>query len=412
MFGEARGFSMQLRASLAGLDPALASGDDCASLAAELATTEKACAAARALLAFRAAETGAHRRLGFTDAADWLSRETGTSRPAAQAALDTAEALDDLPGTREAVVSGELSLHQAGEIAGAAAALDDAERAVLERELLHVARHATLRGLKDKARDRRLEREDPEALRGRQRKARYLRHWRDRDGMIRIEGAFAPEDGIPLVNRLDAETARCRRQAKREAKLTGAEVETWDKHAADALVGLTAGGGSGGARVVELVIVADIKGYRRGHTHPGEVCHIVGGGPIPVSLARELEKDAFLKVVLHDGVQIHTVKHFGRYRKAELRTALELGAPPEFAGVSCTGDDCDRRYGLEWDHVVPLAAGGETSFENIGPRCRPHHKDKSERERQAGLYSRPAKPARPADPPGEAAGPAPPGSAA
>ena len=85
----------------------------------------------------------------------------------------------------------------------------------------------------------------------------------------------------------------------------------------------------------DLVAVCDLRSYRRGHTHPGEVCHIIGGGPIPVSVVREIAKDAFLKVAFHDGVEIRKVTHFGRHRPAELRTALELGAPPDFAGVTC-----------------------------------------------------------------------------
>ena len=43
-----------------------------------------------------------------------------------------------------------------------------------------------------------------------------------------------------------------------------------------------------------------------------------------------VEHDAFLKVAFHDGKDIHKIKHFGRHINAELRTALELGSPPEF----------------------------------------------------------------------------------
>ena len=95
-------------------------------------------------------------------------------------------------------------------------------------------------------------------------------------------------------------------------------------------------------------------------------------------------KDGFLKVVLHDGVQIHTVKHFGRYRPAELETALMLGAPPGFDGVSCAELGCDRKLGLQWDHEDPVANDGPTSAENLQPLCGPHHREKTERDRAAG----------------------------
>ena len=59
--------------------------------------------------------------------------------------------------------------------------------------------------------------------------------------------------------------------------------------------------------------------------------------------------------MLHDGVNIRTVAHFGRRRPVELDTALGLGAPPDFDGVICAALGCDRKYGLQWDHVDPVA---------------------------------------------------------
>jgi hypothetical protein len=144
------------------------------------------------------------------------------------------------------------------------------------------------------------------------------------------------------------------------------------------------GGGKGRSRRPDLVIVVDVMAYRRGHAHPGEVSHIIGGGPIPVRFARDLARDAFLKVVVHDGVNIHTVAHFGRYRPAELDTALALGAPPDFDGVTCAEVGCDRRYGLQWDHQDPVANHGPTSAANLQPLCYDHHTEKTKRDRKAG----------------------------
>ena len=109
------------------------------------------------------------------------------------------------------------------------------------------------------------------------------------------------------------------------------------------------------------------------------------GGQVTVDQVRELSEDAFVKAVLHDGVRVDTVKHFGRYMRAELRTALEVGAPPDFEGTVCVEPECGRRYGLEWDHVNPVANHGPTSYANLQPRCWPHHRDKTERDRAAGL---------------------------
>jgi hypothetical protein len=132
-------------------------------------------------------------------------------------------------------------------------------------------------------------------------------------------------------------------------------------------------------------VVADINALRRGHAHEGEPCHVVGGGPISMEVAREIADDAFIKAVLHDGVDVLKVKHFGRHIKAELRTALELGPAPNFAGKTCCEPGCGRQYNLEWDHVDPVANQGPTAYANLKPRCWPHHRDKTERDRKAGL---------------------------
>ncbi|MFP5377490.1 MAG: HNH endonuclease [Acidimicrobiia bacterium] len=132
--------------------------------------------------------------------------------------------------------------------------------------------------------------------------------------------------------------------------------------------------------------LARSTGSRRGHAHPGEACHVVGGGPVPVSaVTEELEGDAFVKAVTHDGVRIDTVAHLGRAIPAHLRTALELGPPPSFDGAACAEAGCGRRFGLEWDHVDPVANGGPTSYANLQARCRPCHGAKTERDRAAGL---------------------------
>jgi hypothetical protein len=148
------------------------------------------------------------------------------------------------------------------------------------------------------------------------------------------------------------------------------------------------GGGKGKAGRADLVIVCDLQAYRRGHAHEGEPSHIIGGGPIPVSLAKELGRDAFLKAVLHIGTEIHTIAHFGRKYPAVLRTALELGAPPDFNGNVCAAPGCDRCYHLQRDHIDPVANGGLTSYLNNQALCPPDHRVKTERDRKAGLLRR------------------------
>ncbi|MDQ4097213.1 MAG: HNH endonuclease [Actinomycetota bacterium] len=326
----------------------------------------------------RAASCRSHERRGFADAADWLARASGTARGDAKAAMETAAAVDRETATGAAMAAGELSLGQAQLITRT-----EAECPGSSSDLLELAGKSSLATLRDEARRRCLAAADPEDLHRRQHKAREFRHWRDDLGMVRLAGALPPELGVPIMNRLDAETDRIRRAAAAE------EPELRAAHAADAFVAMLSGHSSGKGSSTDLVLVCSLDAYRRGCTEPGETCHIVGGGPLPVSVARRLGADAFLKAVLHDGVRIETVAHFGRHIPAELRTALELGPPPAFDGVVCVEEACGRQYGLEWDHVDPVANGGATSYENLQARCWPHHRAKTERDRRAGLLRAP-----------------------
>src|SRR5438067_8288413 len=152
-----------LREELAGFEPELLSGEECAFLVDVLAVTEKACAAARARAAARAADCGAHRDRGFRDPEDWLARTSGSSTPDARSALNTARRLEDCPATKQALLDGELSLQEAGEITRT-----EAECPGSEDELLGAAKREGLRTLKERARKKRQEAVDPEDLRNRQ----------------------------------------------------------------------------------------------------------------------------------------------------------------------------------------------------------------------------------------------------
>jgi len=149
------------------------------------------------------------------------------------------------------------------------------------------------------------------------------------------------------------------------------------------------GSATTGSTDPDVVLVVDWSAYARGHVHDGERCHLIDGGPVPISvIKRVMEQSAFVKVVVTDGVKVQRVKHFGRHIPAALRTALELGPPPELAGVTCEEAGCERCYGLEWDHIDPVAHGGATSLENFQRRCKPHHRQKTRRDRAAGLLDR------------------------
>jgi hypothetical protein len=221
---------------------------------------------------------------------------------------------------------------------------------------------------------------DPHDLAALQHSAREATHWRETElGMVRVSAALTPEVGIPFVNRWDAETDRVWREGHRRG-----EHLSRSQCAADALAHMLKGSGTGHARRADVVFVCDINAAIRGHSHPGEPCGILGGGPVPVSTVMAAARDAFIKAVLHDGVEIQHVVHYGRRPSAMQRTVLMLGEPPEFDGAKCPEPGCGRRFGLEYDHIDPVANGGATTLENIGVPCDEHHDQKTERDRRAG----------------------------
>src|SRR5581483_2906629 len=182
-----------LRAALVAFRPESVSAEECAVLVEELASAEKASAAARLRATVRAGAAGAHRERGFADVSDWLARAAGSSTASAKAALDTAAALE----------AGELSLAQAQELAKAAAACPGSTA-----ELLDIAKRQSLKTLKEEARDRRMRSVAPEELHARQHAARMFRHWRTGLGTLGFTGELPPEVGVPIMNRLEAETDR------------------------------------------------------------------------------------------------------------------------------------------------------------------------------------------------------------
>ncbi|MBJ7382741.1 MAG: HNH endonuclease, partial [Acidimicrobiia bacterium] len=118
-------------------------------------------------------------------------------------------------------------------------------------------------------------------------------------------------------------------------------------------------------------IRVDIDALKRGRTEHGEICEIAGVGPIPVATATEYLGEAFLKLLVIDGVDIKTVAHMGRHIPAPLRTAVE-----ERDRV-CQVPTCDMALGLEIDHIKPFSEGGPASFENLVRLCKRHHHQKT-----------------------------------
>src|SRR5581483_6888659 len=139
-----------LIAILAALEPEMLDAAECVTLVADLARLEKACAVARARLAARGAACGAYRSEGYGRAADWLADAAGTSTVDAERAV--AQAVDELPLLRDALLAGDLSIAQAHEVVTTAEACPGTEATMVA-----VANQSSLRSLREEGRRRRLD---------------------------------------------------------------------------------------------------------------------------------------------------------------------------------------------------------------------------------------------------------------
>lgn len=368
------GAAHSLLEALAKLAPELVNGQDAAQAARLMARVAKAATYAEAALAKRAVAAEAHKAAGYVSAPDFVAAQGGLRLGEARGRLALMGALETMPGAREALRSGELSLSQAADLAKAEAACPGAGEA-----LVPVARSVSPEALKDQTAKVLAGALGAEALAGRRRAARCFSSWTDELGMVWLKAALLPEVGQAIVARVEALAQKARRQGR----TAGREPEGFGALAADALVDLTLGSGPATPVGAEVVFVVSYDAYRRGHVHPDETCRLLGAGPVPLSTVAAAVPDAFIKALVVKGKDIMKLAHFGRRLSVELKSALLLGPGPGFEGASCAAPGCGRRYGLEIDHRVPLSERGPTSYDNLQPLCKAHHWQKTESDRAA-----------------------------
>lgn len=347
-----------LRDFVGALDASRLRADKAMRLVELFSDVERLGAAGRTLAAGRVAQTGAWRASGAASATEWVAARAGSTLTHAAATLQTAHHLRELPAVREAFVAGRLSEVQAAEITAAASADPSAER-----DLLSLAERESFAALRERCRDVRAAAAGDEDATERIRRGRYLRHWTDRDGALRLDARLAPDDGAPLVAVLMERADKLRDEARHAG-----QWESSESYVADALVSLVDHRGAAKA-VVHVHVSA--SALERGHTVAGETCRIEGVGPITVSAARRLAAGGIVKILQTDGVDVQRVAHAGRAIPAVLRTALET------RDRTCVVPNCNRRRDLEIDHIVPYGQGGTTTLENLARLCRWHHAQKT-----------------------------------
>ncbi|CAB4962231.1 unannotated protein [freshwater metagenome] len=307
---------------------------------------------------------------GSKNISEWLAAETDCAQYEAQSVVMLANQLQHLPTTQAALLSGTLSNAQAVEVARGAIVNPNTET-----QLLRLATYATVRDLRD-ASGRVVAAATDEAARHKQiHKSRFLKSWRDPDGAFIIKGRMTVANGALVMAALKPIQDEIFKAARKSG-----DHERPEAYAADALMALCekattkqiSKSGTKATRPNAVInIRVDIDALKRGHTEHGEVCEIAGVGPIPVATATEYLGEAFLKLLILDGVDIKTVAHMGRHIPAPLRTAIEE------RDQICQVPTCDMTLGLEIDHIKPFAEGGAASFENLVRLCKRHHLQKT-----------------------------------
>ena len=116
-----------------------------------------------------------------------------------------------------------------------------------------------------------------------------------------------------------------------------------------------------------VMVRVDLDALLGGTTLPGETCEIDNFGPIPVTMARNMANDSFLRFVFYQAGDIRAVSHFGRTVNRHLRTALA------HRDRCCVVPGCGVSYGLEIDHIQEFALGGPTELANLALLCHHHH---------------------------------------
>ena len=350
-----------------------------------------------------------------------LRDQAGKSKHQARRSLGAAETLDEMPGLRGAVDSGEVSLANAERLADAARrtapeAVDSASDLVAMAKELPPDRFAreaaawTQRHQTDHGHDDWLNK----------RRRRYLKTWKQPDGMVRLDGLLDPETGTRICSRLEGVAEALHRQDQQSARtgnapgaggslavgggapgsafngdsapLLGGEPargdagpaadndpgrdeggRSWDQLRADALDLLTSGGAddpkgrgdSGGRPKAEVIVVADI-GVLTGDDPAGR-CEIPGTGPVPPAVLERIACDAHLTGVLFaNGKPLH---HGSTVRTATTAQWKMLIARDR----GCIGCGAEPSR-CQAHHIVPYAQSRRTDIENLVLVCwRCHH---------------------------------------
>jgi hypothetical protein len=305
---------------------------------------------------------------GYSEfAVDEVAAELGMATGTARGEVELAVAVTSrLPATLTALEAGRIDLRRVKAVAEATGPLSDEQAAAVETRVLarggrgsHAAFRQALR--------RAVLAVDPdgaEQRRRRQRRLRRVERQAGEDGLGELLAVLPAEHLTAIYDRVDG-------LARRAGGGPG-DDRCMDERRADALVDLLLGSNYEHVQT-EIHVTVPISSLLGLSDLPGE---LAGFGPIPAGLARELAErpqSTWRRMLLDpaDG----TVLEVGRRRFPSPALARYVAARDR----RCRFPGCVRpATSCEIDHTVPHGRGGWTEKENLGPKCKHHHRLKDE----------------------------------
>ena len=292
--------------------------------------------------------------------AEVLAASAGLSRQEAHSQVKTAEALRALPGARDAIESGRVSVSNAKRLAEAVekTSADDVES---DSELLAKAESMRPEQFAKEARRWAVERQGDggESEHARQRARRCVRVWDAADGMVHLHGEFDSVTGRRIGNRLRAEAAQMYDADKKNSSDLG-ERRSFGQCMADALDNLTANNnaGGGGKPIADICVVAHVD-----DATGTLIAEIPGGDRLPRAVLEELACNAEITPAIYNtrGALLWQ----GHSKRTATSTQLKA-LRALYGGCFACGADFDM---CQAHHVKPVSEGGPTNVDNMVPAC-------------------------------------------
>jgi 5-methylcytosine-specific restriction endonuclease McrA len=199
--------------------------------------------------------------------------------------------------------------------------------------------------------------EDDEAWAQELHDARRMSIWDER-GAVCANLRLAPDRGAGFSAAIEAETERLYREARAAGRR-----EPRAAYMADAIANLVE---RGPTKPIDARLVVSQAALERGHVVVGEQCEIPHLGPIPVTTAKALLRDARVSVLVRDDTdKITHVSSMTRTVPTKLRRWLEQTYPV------CGRQACANTRGLRIDHIHDYAKGGVLDEHNAWRICEP-----------------------------------------